>query len=139
MHVAEVEKAPAAFAISNLTVTPAEVNAGDEVTISIIITNTGELSGSYQVTFKIDAEVVGTKQVTLDGGASETVTFTTTRDIPGTYSVTIDGLTETFEVLEVALPPPPEVIRWWRIAIIITAVTLAIVIPLVFRRRRMLA
>ena len=137
--VTEVEKAPAAFATSNLIITPAEVNAGDKVTISIMITNTGDLSGSYDVTFKIDAVVVGTKQVTLDGGASETVTFTTTKDIPGTYSVTIDGLTETFKVLAVKAPPPPEVIRWWRIAIIITAVTLAIVIPLVIRRRRMLA
>lgn len=137
--VTEVEKAPAAFATSNLIMTPAEVNAGDEVTISMLVTNTGDLSGSYDVTFKIDAVVVGTKQVTLDGGTSETVTFTTTRDIPGTYSVTIDGLTGTFEVIEVAVPPPPEVIRWWRIAIIITAVTLAIVIPLVIRRRRMMA
>ena len=137
-NVTEVEKAPAAFATSNLTITPAEVDTGEEVTISILVTNTGDLSGSYQVTLKIDAEVVGTKQVTLDGGASETVTFTTTRDIPGTYSVTIDGQTGTFGVLAVEVPPP-EVIRWWRIAIIITAVTLAVVIPLVIRRRRMLA
>jgi len=138
-NVTEIEKAPAAFTTSNLIITPAEINAGDEVTISTLVTNTGDLSGTYQVTLKIDAIVVGTSQVTLDGGASEMVTFTTTRDVAGTYSVTIDGLTGTLKVKEAAIPPSPEAIRWWRIAIIITAVTIAIVVPLVIRRRRMMA
>jgi len=137
--VTEAEKAPAAFTTSNLIITPAEINAGDEVTISMLVTNTGDLSGTYEVTLKIDAVVVGTKQVTLDGGGSEVVTFTTTRDTAGTYSVTIDGLTGTFKVKEAVVPPSPEAIRWWRIAIIITAVTIAIVVPLVIRRRRMMA
>jgi len=136
-NVTEAVKAPAAFATSNLTITPAEINAGDEVTISMLVTNTGDLSGSYEVTLKIDAVVVETRQIVLNGGASGMVTFTTTRDVAGTYSVTIDGLTGTFKVKEVA--PPPEAVRWWRIAVIITAVTIAIVVPLVIRRRRMMA
>jgi len=136
--VSEVALAPAAFAASNLTVTPAEAAIGEEVTISVTVTNTGDLSGSYAIALKIDADVVETKEITLDSGASGTATFTTTRDAPGTYSVTIDGLTGTFEVLE-EVEAPPEQVRWWRIAVIATAVTITIAVPLYVRRRRMMA
>ena len=96
---------PAAFVSSDLSITPAEVAIGETVTISILVTNTGDLEGTYQATLKIDDVVVDTKEVTLAGGASETVTFTTTRDVPGTYIVTVDSLSGTFRVK--APPPPP--------------------------------
>jgi PGF-pre-PGF domain-containing protein len=133
--VTEVIEAPAAFTASNLTITPAEVDIGEEVTISVLVTNTGDLSGSYEVILKIDGVAVATKAVTLAGGASETITFTTAQDIAGTYSVTVDGLSGTFGVKAVV---PPKPINWQLIAII-AGVTAAIVVPLVIRRRRRLA
>lgn len=135
-EVTEPPPAPATFTASDLTITPTNVGIGEKIIISVTVANTGDLPGSYEVTLKIDAAVVETKQVTLDGATSEAITFTTTIDDAGTYSVTIDGLTGTFEVKEAASPPPPEEVRRWRIAIIITAVTIAIVVPLVMRRRR---
>ncbi|MBA7669384.1 hypothetical protein ES703_77514 [subsurface metagenome] len=134
--VTEVIEAPAAFTASNLTITPSEVDIGEEVTISVLVTNTGDLSGSYEVILKVDGVAIATEEITLAGGASETVTFTTAQDIAGTYSVTVDGLSGTFGVKAVVVPPKP--INWQLIAII-AGVTAAIVVPLVIRRRRRLA
>ena len=96
---------PAAFETSYLTVLPGEVEPGEKVTISVKVTNTGDLSESYEVTLKIDKVVVATEDVTLAGGTSGTVTFTTSKDAAGTYNVNVNGLSSTFTVM--APPPPP--------------------------------
>ncbi|MFC2060789.1 hypothetical protein ACFLTZ_06900, partial [Chloroflexota bacterium] len=98
---------PAAFSTSDLSVSPKEVGIGGRVTISVMIANTGDLTGSYQATLKVDKAVVETKEVTLAGGTSQKVTFSTTRDAAGTYDVAIDGLSGTFVVKAEALPPAP--------------------------------
>ncbi len=98
------EEAPAAFALSDLSVSPAEVDIGDMVSISVVVANTGDLSGSYDVNLKINGAVVETKSVTLEGGSSQTVSFTTSRDSAGTYTVTIDSQIVTFTV---KAPPEP--------------------------------
>ena len=104
---------PAAFTTSALSISPAEVDIGEEVAISVLVANTGDLTGSYEVTLKIEGEVVDTEEVTLVGGTSQTVTFTTTKDVAGSYSVTIDSLLDTFTVKAPPVPPvvpvvPPE-------------------------------
>lgn len=93
-----VVKAPAAFTISALAISPAKVNIGEDITISALVTNTGDLTGTYEVTLKIDNVVVATESVTLAGGASEKVTFTTSKDVAGTYAVNLNGLSGTFVV-----------------------------------------
>jgi len=70
-------KTKTAFTISDLTISPTEVDIGESVTISVLVTNTGDLTDSRRLTLKIDNVVVATRDVTLAGGASETVTFTT--------------------------------------------------------------
>ncbi len=126
---------PAAFTLSSLTISPTEVDMGEEITISVLITNTGDLTGSYEATLKIDNVVVATKEVTLVGGASQRVTFTTAKDIAGTYTVTVDGLSGTFEVKVPPLPPKP--INWWLIGGIIAGVIIigVVVWQVVVRRR----
>ena len=114
------EPAPAAFVTSALSITPEEVNIGEEVTISVLVTNTGDVTGSYEVTLEVDEVSIATEEVTLDGGASQTVTFTTTEDVDKTYAVTIDDLSGTFVVTEVAPPPTP--VNWPLIVGIIAGV-----------------
>ncbi len=101
---------PAAFTTSALTISPAEVGIGESVTISVLVTNTGGLTGSYEVILTVDNVAVATKDVTLDGGASQTVTFTAAKNAGGTYTVNINGLSGTFTVkaVEAPIPPPPE-------------------------------
>jgi photosystem II stability/assembly factor-like uncharacterized protein len=83
---------------SGLTISPGEVETGETVTVSVLVTNNGEIEDTYQVQMMVDGSVEETSEVTLAGGDSQTVTFTTTKDIPGLYTVTIGGLTGMFTV-----------------------------------------
>ncbi len=96
--------APAAFAPSLLSISPLEANIGEMVSISVLVTNTGEQEGSYIVTLKIDEVIEETREITLAGG-SERVTFTTTKDEAGTYSVDVNGLQGSFMVKEAPQSP----------------------------------
>jgi len=127
-----VVRGPTTFATSELSITPAKANIGEEVTITTLITNTGELAGSYKLTLRIDNAVVATREVTLESGASEEVTFTIVRHTAGTCAVTVDGLSGTFVVRT-----PPKPINWWLPGGIITAciVLVAIIYLAVIRRR----
>lgn len=93
---------PVAFQLSNLTFNPSEVEVGQTVEISVRVTNTGELEGTYTVTLKIDYEIEATKDVTLAGGTTETVSFTVTKNTSGTYTIGVDGLQRALNVLELA-------------------------------------
>lgn len=87
-----------AFSISDLIITPVEVNEGDSITISATVTNTGNEVGTYTVELKISDAVESTKQVTLGAGGGQTVSFVVTKDTAGTYIASLDGLTATFTV-----------------------------------------
>ena len=97
---------PATFVASNLSITPDEVGIGEEVAISVLITNTGNLTGSYEVTLNIDEAVVDTQKVTLAGGTKITVTFKISEDAADTYSVSIGDLSGSFVVKPAAVSEP---------------------------------
>jgi hypothetical protein len=72
------------------------------VTISAIVTNVGDLSGSYEVYLKVNNIVEATDTITLDGGASERVTFSTSKDVAGSYNVELGR-----EISELTILPSP--------------------------------
>lgn len=94
---------PAAFTVSNITISPATVGVGQSVTITVNVTNSGDLGGAYTVTLKIDDVVVGNKDVTVAGGATETVSFTVSKGTTGVYGVAVDGQTGFFTVFSTTL------------------------------------
>ena len=89
---------PADFQISDLTVTPAEVKAGEEVTISVKVTNIGGQSDSYTVSLMVNQTTEQTKTVTLPAGASTITQFKITKQTLGTYSIEVEGLTDELTV-----------------------------------------
>ncbi|GAH66512.1 unnamed protein product, partial [marine sediment metagenome] len=99
--------APARFTISSLGISPSELPAGEEVTISVLVANTGGESGSYQVTLVINDLVEATKEVTVRAGLSKEVTFSVTKEEAGDYTVAVDGLSDSFTVVSVVVPPEP--------------------------------
>ncbi len=102
---------PASFTVSGLSITPTEVNLGQRVSITVLVTNTGDLTGSYEVTLQIENIAVETKEVALAGGDSETISFSITQDAIGTHTVNVGGLSGSFivEALPQVIPPlPPE-------------------------------
>ncbi len=44
---------PASFTVSNLSISPDKVGQGEPITISTIVTNTGETEGRYSVILRI--------------------------------------------------------------------------------------
>ena len=99
---------PRSASLSGLTISPHEVEVGETVTVSVLVTNSGDIECTYQVQLMVDGSVKETSEVTLVGGASRTVNFTTTKDAPGLYTVTVGNLTGTFTVRAATEPPPPE-------------------------------
>ena len=89
---------PRPASLANLTISPPEVDIGDTVTVSVLVTNTGDIECTYQVQLMVDGSVEETSEVTLAYGDSQTVTFTTAKDVAGVYSVTVGALSGTFTV-----------------------------------------
>ncbi len=96
---------PAAFETSSLSISPAEVVIGEEVTIAVLVANTGGEAGSYQVTLVINDLVEATKEVTVRAGLSKEVTFSVTREEAGSYTVAVDGLSGSFAVVAPLIVP----------------------------------
>ena len=146
------EPPAAVFTSSNPSISPSEVDIGETITISILITNAGNAADSYKVTLKINGVVEATKDVTLDAGTSQEVTFATAKDVAGSYTVDINGLSGLFTVKEKPAPPPPPpsappappaptpppapAINWPVIWGIIGGVVAGVAIFLVVRRRK---
>jgi len=98
---------PAEFKVTDIVITPEEIELGDEVTISVLVSNIGEETGIYTVTLGMENGLIGIlseEEVTLEGGESRMVPFTFTMNNEGIYTVTVDGLTGSFTV---KVPPKP--------------------------------
>jgi uncharacterized membrane protein len=123
---------PAAFSPSNLTVNAAQVAAGEPVTISVQVTNTGEVQGGYTATLMVNGQMEAIQEVTLGGGESTSLSFTVSEGVPQTYDVEVQGLTASFSV---AQP-----VSWALVGAIIAAtIALAGIVYYFVGRRRKLA
>ncbi|GAI34271.1 unnamed protein product [marine sediment metagenome] len=92
-------KPPAAeFRVSNLIISPLEVNPGQVVTISVKIINIGSEAGDY--TLKLGGDFVAEQLITLEPGESKPISFEVTPDVAKTYQVSVDGLTGSFKATE---------------------------------------
>lgn len=92
--------APASFTVTDLTVTPTEVEVSEEVTVSVTVTNIGGTEGSYTLALEINGTVEETETLSLTGGAFTTVGFRVTREDPGNYTVRVGELETGFTVKE---------------------------------------
>jgi len=92
--------------LSNLNIAPAEVELGDEVTISLDIMNPNNQSITYFVTMKIGWLTL-LVEVELEAYESKTVSRTVTRSSVGVYNVTVDGMTGSFTVEAPEIPLKP--------------------------------
>ena len=105
---------PAAFTVSDLSISPTSVEIAQKVDISVTVTNTGDRTGTHEVTLKINGKAVSTKRITLTRHASEKVTFVTVQGTAGSYAVDVAGLSGTFTVktpptkpIVITAPPAP--------------------------------
>jgi len=90
--LAEVAEAtPAKFAISNVTINPAQAQPNQEITVTAKVTNTGGTAGNYNAVLKINGQVEKTKKVNIEPGDALLVEFAVYKSQPGTYAVDIGG------------------------------------------------
>jgi hypothetical protein len=128
---------PASFTVSSLNISPTEAEIGETVTISVLVTNTGELEGSYSLNLTVNRTVVETREITMAGDSQE-VAFSTYGDEVGIYSVAVNGLEGSFTVLEPPLLPIglPKAVIWVILGLAIAVLVIAAVILPVARMRR---
>ena len=127
---------PAAFELSGLSVTPAEVKSGESVTVSVTVKNTGELSGSYSVELKVDGASKETKTGTLAGGVSATLSYTVSGAAVGTHPVAVGSLTGSFKVTAVVTPPPATPDYTWYIVGGVVVVLAVVAVYYLFLRKK---
>ncbi|MHA2052086.1 MAG: DUF2341 domain-containing protein [Candidatus Kariarchaeaceae archaeon] len=95
---------PAEFELSGFDLSGTHVQPGELIEGTVIVSNLGEVSGSYSIEVELDGVIVDLQMVTLDGGESTTVTFIISSDDEGTHSVQLESQIKSFIV---SLPPAP--------------------------------
>ena len=123
---------PAEFEVSDLSIDPDEVEEGNEVTISVSVSNIGENEGSHTVELKLDGSVTDEIYLTLEGGADTTVSFSVLMGV-GTHMAEIESLSGSFTITAPSEEPSSQQSFPWTPAIAVGAVAL-VVIGLITRR-----
>ena len=88
------------MALQYLAVNPQQAYAGQPVTITTNVSNTGGSTGSYTVVLKMNGQQEETRLVSVGAHSALPVKFTVTRHVPGTYAVTIGMQQSSFTVLD---------------------------------------
>lgn len=95
-----------------MSISTPEVTAGESVRILVDVTNTGNVSGSYTLTLKINNAIEATQSVLLAPLETRTMSFVVKKNVEGVYLVEIDGLKSSFTVTAPPTPtpiaPPPQ-------------------------------
>ena len=92
---------------ASFSVVPATVDVGQSVTVTVDVTNTGDIPGDITVTLRLDGAIKESKVERVGPGETRPVTFTILEEAAGTHTVQVNDLPEiTFEALEVSLLGP---------------------------------
>ena len=87
------------FEISQVRVEPNAVLPGQQVRVSMAVTNKGTAAGTFNAVLSVNDVAEGTKVVTLAPGETTNVLFVVVKREPGTYRVRVDGVEQTFVVM----------------------------------------
>jgi hypothetical protein len=102
----EVLELKAKFSYTNLQANPILVKTGEEVTVTVDVTNTGTATGDKDVELMINGTTVDSQTVSLDTGESTTLTFTVSEEEAGTYEAQVGSSTASFDVEKSSIPGP---------------------------------
>jgi hypothetical protein len=129
---------PPNFVVSDMALSKTQVDVGDIVVVSVLVTNTGDAAGNFTATMTTNGVITGTRDLSLLGKASERIIFSTSENASGEYTVEVSGLSGEFTVLPVAIQAGKRV-NWWFVGISVCAVMVIspmAVLTLKRRRRR---
>ena len=89
---------PAAFVASSLSINQTTVKTGENVSISLRLTNIGNVTGTDIVELEINNQIIGSQNVTIAGGLSTVVIFSASAKSSGNFLVQVAGLNGNFTV-----------------------------------------
>ena len=95
------------FQATNLSISPAEADIGDVVTISADIINTSSKIDTFAVTLWLNSTLEDGQEVQIGAGDAESVSFTVKGAPEGSYEVRIDRALGSLIVGEPVIPPEP--------------------------------
>lgn len=103
----------AAFQTVRLTIVPAEVEPGEKVVVTAMVTNTSDTEASYAAQLRINSITEAVKKLTMPAGGTQTLTFLVSTGMPGAYRVSLGELSGQFVVVgpadEQLRPGNPEI------------------------------
>jgi len=117
-----------AFLLSELRITPREADIGEEITISVLVTNNKSYKGTAEVIWRIGGEIEARMVVVLLAQTSRRLTYTTAKYTTGEFSVDVNGVTGSFLVREATSAGTRINIIGWKILATIISATLCIVL-----------
>jgi phosphatidylserine decarboxylase len=124
------------LATQYLSVNPPRAYAGQPVTISTNVVNTGGDTGNYNVVLRINGQVGQQRMVSVGPGASYPVKFIITKSQPGTYSVNIDSQQSSFTILSAGHTTGKHMNGGFIAFIILATLILATAVTLILTYRR---
>jgi MYXO-CTERM domain-containing protein len=81
---------PSQVEVTDVTLSARELGAGERLTVSAVVSNSGSSTGETTVTLRLDGEPVAERTVSVEAGASRTVRFERRVTEPGTVSVAVN-------------------------------------------------
>ncbi|MFB6253381.1 MAG: hypothetical protein ABEI06_02095 [Halobacteriaceae archaeon] len=78
--------------------------AGETIEISLRVTNTGSIGGTFIIPFEVDNEIVDQVNVYLEAGETKTITVSETFHQPGLYQIHIKSISKELRVLSPVSP-----------------------------------
>jgi hypothetical protein len=98
-EMAPIPGGPAGLSASALSISPQQVQPGEEVTISVNVANSGGETGSYNAVLYINEVAEGSQKVSVAAGTSKNVIFTVSKSQAGVYDISLAGQSGQFEVV----------------------------------------
>lgn len=102
--------AAAVFSVSNLSLSSVSVFTGSPVTITAVLTNTGNIADNYRLELLVNGTPNSVQTITLNPGESRSVEFILTPETSGVFQVKLMNLTTSFAVSDAPVKnsPPPQ-------------------------------
>lgn len=97
------------ISILDLDVDPDTVTAGEEVTVSFTIRNSGNQTDDYVVAIRVDDLIEELFRDIINAGEEKTVIHRIQRSELGPHTVNVNGNIISFQVVEKVVPPEPTV------------------------------
>ena len=95
-----IPKDYADFEVGPLTVTRSGVSVGEVANISAVVTNTGDVGGTYNAVLVIDGKEADKKDVSVGSKSTEKVSFQVAKNVPGSYKLEIGESAAILNVYE---------------------------------------